>query len=151
MTIRLSTGIRQAMVDSTGLKGALNNGIIEIYSGAQPASADAAPTGTLLVRVTKDSGAFTPGSATNGLVYTAAAGVLSKSADNWSYVGIASGVAGYARFKGNAADAGSVSTTAIRVDMAIGSAGVEFRMSNLNIEVGSPGTVSAFSLTMPAA
>lgn len=151
MTIRISTGLRNAMVDTVGLKGGLNTGIGEVYSGAQPASADDAPTGTLLAVITKDHAAFTPGSPTNGLTYTATAGTLAKSADAFEYIGIAVGVAGYVRFKGNATDAGGVSTTALRLDMAIGSAGVEFAMSNLNIAVGTPGVVTQFSLTMPAA
>src|SRR5574343_325681 len=39
----------------------LQGGYIAIYSGTQPASADAAATGTLLVKITNSSGAFTAG------------------------------------------------------------------------------------------
>ena len=39
----------------------LQGGYIGIYSGTQPASADAAATGTLLVKITNSSGAFTAG------------------------------------------------------------------------------------------
>lgn len=41
------------------MKGALHNGQLEIYSGAQPATADAAPTGTLLATITAASGSRT--------------------------------------------------------------------------------------------
>lgn len=59
MTMRLSTGLRNFIAKQGGIAEALNNGIIEIYSGAQPASADAAPTGTLLCTISANSGAVT--------------------------------------------------------------------------------------------
>lgn len=59
MTMRLSTGLRNFLAKEGGIDDALRNGIIEIYSGAQPASADAAPTGTLLCTITKGSAAAT--------------------------------------------------------------------------------------------
>lgn len=59
MTIRLSSGARSALVNTMGLLGALNKGSIQIYSGTQPATADAAVSGTLLGTVTLNSGALT--------------------------------------------------------------------------------------------
>lgn len=59
MTLRLSTGLRNAMNAGLGLQGAMNKGYIEVYTGSQPASADAAKTGTLLGVVTVSSGALT--------------------------------------------------------------------------------------------
>jgi hypothetical protein len=59
MTLRLSTAARDFINAAGSLKGAFQNGQIQIYSGAQPASADAAPTGTLLCTVTASSGART--------------------------------------------------------------------------------------------
>lgn len=59
MAIRLSTALRNFMLQNGPLKGALQNGIMEIYSGSQPATGDAAVTGTLLATVTKASGART--------------------------------------------------------------------------------------------
>lgn len=58
MTLRLSSAARNYM-HSGGLKKALQGGKLLIYSGAQPANADAAPTGTLLCTVTRASGAHT--------------------------------------------------------------------------------------------
>jgi hypothetical protein len=51
MTIRLSTGLRNNIVGSTGVAASFAGGVIDIYSGTQPATADAAITGTLLGRV----------------------------------------------------------------------------------------------------
>ena len=59
MTLRLSTGLRNYVNADGSLKGALQNGVLNIYSGAQPATADAAPTGTLLATITAASGART--------------------------------------------------------------------------------------------
>jgi len=59
MTIRLSTGVRNGQIHSLGFNGLFNRGSILIYSGAQPATADAAVTGTLLGIVTSSSLALT--------------------------------------------------------------------------------------------
>lgn len=152
MTIRLSTGARTAMAGTGGgFATIFANGVIEVYTGAQPSSADAAPTGTLLGTVTKASGAFTPGSATNGLTFAAAAaGAVTKSTDVWSMLGIAAGTAGWFRLKANAVDAGGVSTSAIRMDGSVASVGGDATLSNLSITVGGPVTVDSFSFSIPA-
>lgn len=59
MTIRFSTGLRHALEGGLGFAGALNKGSINIYSGTQPLTADAAVTGTLLGTVTISSGTLT--------------------------------------------------------------------------------------------
>jgi hypothetical protein len=57
MTLRLSTALRDFINADGSFKGALQGGELKIYSGSQPANADAAPTGTLLCTVTKNGGA----------------------------------------------------------------------------------------------
>lgn len=59
MTVRLSTGARNGTANTLGLHGLFNRGYVGIYTGAQPASADAAVTGTLLGIVSAGSGALT--------------------------------------------------------------------------------------------
>ncbi|MCK0507897.1 hypothetical protein [Aromatoleum anaerobium] len=59
MTLRYSTAARNHILQHGSLKKAFQNGKILIYSGAQPASADSAPTGTLLCTITRNSGAHT--------------------------------------------------------------------------------------------
>lgn len=59
MTLRLSSAARNYMIQHGGYKKAFQGGKILIYSGAQPATADAAPTGTLLCTITRASGAHT--------------------------------------------------------------------------------------------
>lgn len=59
MTLRLSTGLRDYVNQGGSIKEALQNGQILIYSGAQPATADTAPSGTLLATITANSGTRT--------------------------------------------------------------------------------------------
>lgn len=75
MTIRLSTGARLGLVGTLGFMGMFNKGYINIYSGSQPVSADAAVTGTLLLTITSSSLALTKETrATGTITITAAAG-----------------------------------------------------------------------------
>lgn len=75
MTIRLSTGLVNAQAQGLGFAGALNMGYIKVFSGAQPANADAAETGTLLGIFTRSSGALTKETrATGSVTITGASG-----------------------------------------------------------------------------
>ena len=151
MALRFSTALRNASIGTVGTAGALSTGVIEIYTGAQPATANDPVTGTLLGTVTLNGAAFTPGSATNGLTFAAAAnGAVSKSATAWQFTGLANGTAGWFRFKGNASDAGGTSTTAIRLDGSIATSGGDMTIGNLSITVGAPNTIDQFTLTYPA-
>lgn len=150
MAIRLSTALRTNLAGTTGFAATFANGIIEIYSGSQPTTSDAAVTGTLLGTVTLNSGAFTPGSPTNGLTFAAAAaGAVSKSGV-WSFNGVADGTAGWFRLKGNAADTGVLSTTLPRLDGSIAVSGADMNLSNIAITIGAPTTVDSFVWTQPA-
>lgn len=74
MTIRFSTGTRNGLAGPLGFGGMFNRGYMEIYSGSQPATADAAKTGTLLGIVTDNAGTLTKETrATGTIVITAAA------------------------------------------------------------------------------
>lgn len=59
MSLRPSKALRNALLEGFSLKRALSNCCIKIYTGAQPSTAEAAPTGTLLCTVSKASGAMT--------------------------------------------------------------------------------------------
>lgn len=150
MTIRLSTALRTALAGTTGFAATFANGVIDIYSGTQPVTADAAATGTLLGTVTLASGAFADGVATNGLTFAAAAaGAVAKSGV-WSFNGTAAGTAGWFRLRGNAADAGAISTVLPRLDGSIATSGADLNLSNITIAIGAPTTVDSFTFTLPA-
>lgn len=155
MTLRLSTKLRNNLVGTTGFASTFANGVIDIYSGSQPATADAAPTGTKLGRFTLASGAFVAGTATNGLTFAAAVdGTVSKSGI-WSFsAGLANGTAGWFRMKTNAGadtDTDDSATKAqARLDGSIAVSGADINLSNLSITTATPITIDTFSWTQTA-
>lgn len=152
MTVKLSTGLRNNLAGALGFKATFDNGVIDIYSGPQPLTADAAAAGTLLGTVTLNGGAFTSGQASNGLVFDpAVGGVIAKpAAANWKFTGIAAGTAGWFRLRGNAADNGGASTALPRMDGSIGSTGADLNLSNINVAVGAPNSIDVFQFAFPA-
>jgi hypothetical protein len=61
MALKYSTGLRNFLVGEGSLRKAFEDGVLNIYSGAAPANADEAPTGVLLAKITKASGALAVG------------------------------------------------------------------------------------------
>lgn len=157
MAEKFSTGLRNALLQSDSMKTIMQNGVIAIYSGTQPTDADAAEgAGSLLMLLTVNGGAFTPGVATNGLnLGVATNGVLAKDAlEVWSGLGLAAAGVGttatWFRYYDNNMVTGA-STTARRIDGAIGtSTSYDMRMSNTTIVENGPSTVSTFTITIPA-
>lgn len=160
MALRLSTGLRNLMLAQTGgsLVGAslgtlFLDGVIYVYTGAQPATADLAETGTNVLIISESGGAFTPSSPTNGLEFEddPTAGVLEKaSAEIWQGDGIGGGgVAGYFRFYDNARTQGA-SSTAVRFDGACSTSGGELTMSSTTIVPAATTTIDTFQITLPA-
>lgn len=128
----------------------LQNGVLRIYSGSQPTNADTAFGSTLLCTITVASGAFTPGTETNGLNFqTAASGEIEKTSAVWSGVGLSDGTAGWFRFMGNATDASGASTTLPRIDGSVGTSGADLNMSSTSIVTSSTYTIDSFKLTQP--
>jgi len=61
MALKLSTGLRNFLAGGGSIRKAFEDAVLYIYSGTAPASADAAPTGTLLCKITKSSGSVSSG------------------------------------------------------------------------------------------
>lgn len=153
MALKLSTGLRNGMLNATGFTEAFNDGIIYIYSGPQPSDADQAVQGTLLLRITQNNGAWSAGVATNGLGFDApSAGVISKAAgETWRGLGVnGGGTAGWFRLCGNPADAGSSSTSLPRMDGTVAVSGGDMNLSSVSIVDGAPTTLDTFTFTLPA-
>lgn len=131
-------------------KDVFRNGVIRIYSGTVPADADADEgAGTLLLEISKDSAAVTPGAAANGLNFDAIVdGVLSKNADTWSDAGIATGTAAWWRMYDNGVITGA-STTAKRCDGLVGTTSVALILSSLSIVAAATTTLDTANFTMP--
>lgn len=136
------------------LSDLFQNCVIDVYSGAQPTTADAAETTTSvkLFTVTLSSGAFSAGSPVNGINFgEVSSGILSKEAgETWSGVGVANGTAGWFRIYDNAYTAGA-SSSAIRLDGAVATSGAQFNMTNTTVSTGATSTVDSVQLTLPAA
>jgi hypothetical protein len=128
----------------SSLKDAFKDGFLKIYSGSQPASADDAHSGTLLVTIYSDG-------TSAGLEFDdAVAGVISKAAaETWSGTAVADNTAGYFRLVAPG-DTDASSTTEERIDGAIATSGSQLNMSNTSIVTGAVQTISSFSITLPA-
>ena len=143
MAIRLSTGVTTGMAGSKGVEEIFNNGFIGIFSGSQPADANQAETGNLLVVISKASG-------TAGITFgTAGAGILPKSADVWSGLCGTAGIAGWFRLYDINMTTGS-NGTANRIDGNCGVAGSDMVLSNTNQVVGATLTIDQSQVTIPA-
>lgn len=153
MAERLSTGFADAVNVTGSVKDVMNDGVIHIYSGAQPATADLIESGDLLMVITQDSLAFVPGAPGNGLSMDVSTdGVLAKTvAEVWSGIGTALAstgtVAGWFRWYDNDAVTGA-STSAIRLDGAVGStSSYEMQLSNTTLVEDGPATFPTFTYT----
>lgn len=125
----------------------MRNCKINIYTGAQPASANDAATGTRLVTITKG------GDGSTGLTWEPASGngIASKpSADVWQGAAVASGTAGWFRCYQEGDDPSSSSTTAARFDGSISTSGAEMNMTSTSVASGSVQTIASFTYTDPA-
>ena len=134
--------------EAQSLADILRYGVMCIYTGSQPATADLAPTGTKLLLITIASGAFTLGTLTNGLDFDApVAGVLGKKdADTWSGVGLASGTAGWFRFFTNLYDEAA---GAVCFDGSVGTSGAQLNLSSTSIVLAATTTIDEFEITVP--
>lgn len=154
MAFRLSTGLRNAMLGTTGFKGAFADGKIKVFTGSQPTSADSAEQGTLLAEFTLDAGEFAHGSATNGLEFDdPASGSVSKEpAEIWRAVAVAAGTASWGRFVANPTDAGGSSATLVRLDFTVGlsGSGADAILSDITLDVAQSVTCDTFTMTLPA-
>jgi hypothetical protein len=139
----------------------LRNGIIRIFSGTQPSSADDGETGTLLCEITLGSGSFTPGLPDNGInLGNVANGIIHKATDQltgnpevWSGVGTAAcgsnGLnAGWFRFYANDVAEGA-SASAVRIDGAVSTSGAQLNMSSTLIVEGVTVTIDTVDMPLP--
>lgn len=135
MATRISDEVRNLACDAIvdGLDAGAGAATIKIYTGAQPADADDAASGTLLATITMSDPAFG----------AAAAGVA--TADNTpalSVAAAATGTAGWFR----AAD----STDVNRIDGDVGQGSGTLNLDNTSIVSGQTVTVTGWTVTVPA-
>lgn len=145
MALLTSTGLRNYMLVTGSARAALANGVIKIYKGTVPATADAAVSaGDLLVTISKDGdgSGFT-------LDSTASDGAVTKVEADELYGEVTQG--GVATFYRHVllADDGSASTTAYRVQGRIAMAGAEGNITNTTLVLGATQDVNSYVLALP--
>lgn len=138
MTVRMSDGLANFVLDS-GIGTAFDTtGRINVYTGTQPATADTAASGTLLGTLTLSSDAFAAAA-------SRAIAINSVTSDTNAD---ASGTAGYVRFyrTGDTAPGSAGNgTTDRRLDLAIGT---DISIDNSAIVAGGTIALSSFSLSL---
>lgn len=152
MAFKLSTGLQNAL--ATALDTNMANGYLQIYSGAQPADPDDEPSGTLLVTLTDDGGAFTPGTATNGLNLDSASvsdgQIPIDSTETWQGTAVATGIAGCFVFRENADLKEDGSTTRKRISGTVGTSGADLNLTSTTITTGETIGITSGSFTVPS-
>jgi hypothetical protein len=159
MATRYSTGLFKSICVTASLRATMLNGIIEFFSGGQPASPDDAASGTLLARITINGDAFVAGVSTNGInletditISGADAFISKESTEVWKMKVLAAGTVGWYRYKANAADNDLSSTTLPRIDGTValaGTSGDSFKLPNLTlVTVGQLVTIDQYDLLL---
>lgn len=135
MATRLPTASRNAAASAIAVltDAGVGAGTIDIRTGAQPANANDAATGTLLATFTLADPAFTGPVA--GVMTLDATPVLSTT-------GVASGTAGWFRMFD--------STGATVLDGAVSTVGAELNLNTTSISIGLTVEITSGNITMPA-
>ena len=143
MTVRLSTGLRNKVLDSGFADAFDTTGRINIYTGSQPSNANDAASGTLLGTLTLASDAITSAASTG--VLTFATITSDTSADN-------SGTAGWGRIYRTAdtAPGSAAGTTDRRLDFAISTSGSDVNFDTVTFVAGGTIAITSLTVTLPA-
>lgn len=127
----------------------LRNGVIRIFPGTQPSSADATEGTSHLVEISLNSGTFAVGGVNGINCNDASGGTLSKAADEvWSGVGVSDNTAGWFRWYDKTRTTGA-STSAVRLDGSVAQSGAQLNMSNTAVTNGGTVTIDSLSATLP--
>lgn len=120
MPVTISPGLASAVLGNYGLSLMMGSGIIDVYSGDPPEFAHLAPTGQWLARITTNGGTFVPGSPENGLQLDRQTQGVLKDTGDWVLRGVASGTAGWWRWKWMLNDPNTLDPYYPRIDGDVG-------------------------------
>lgn len=127
-------------IANTGLDPIFNGGRLRIYSGAKPATANLAPTGTLLADITLPADAFSAASGGSGQL--AKLGTWEDTAAD------AGGTAGWFRMSASG-DTLVLDAAFARIDGTVGTTGADLNLDNTNIALNQRVTINTATLTIP--
>lgn len=142
---KFSTGIRNAMMGSSGCKEMLTGGTLRIFSGTPPLSADDAEDGVLLMELTA-------GGTGTGLTFAEPSGAkLSKATGEvWMTNSTeASGTASYFRFVAAGDDPMDSGTSSIRIQGTVGEVASDMNVTDPEITSGEPWVLNHFRIGLP--
>lgn len=142
---KFSTGLRNAMMGSSGCKELLTGGTLRIFSGTPPLSADDAEGGNLLMTLTA-------GGTGAGLSFAAPSGAkLSKAVGEvWmTNSTVASGTATHFRFVAAGDDPMDSSGNMIRIQGTVGEVASDMNVTDPNIASGEPWILNHFRIGLP--
>ena len=145
--MKLSTGLRDHLLATGDFQSGVDGGVIYIYNGTEPATADAALSGNTLLMIISNDAAGT------GIAMAAApaSGVLGKnSAETWRGVCVAAGTPTFYRFAG-LTDSGLLSTTEKRMQGTIGTVNADLIFSNTAFTVSAERRIDNFNVALPTA
>lgn len=140
MSLTINDTARNTLLDS-GFQTTFNSGTLAIYSGTKPATANLAPTGTLLVAITLPADAFA----------AAASGAIAK-AGTWEDASAdATGTAGYFRLKASG-DTDALDAAFARIDGTVTATGGggDLELDSVSITAAQSVTINSFTVTAPA-
>jgi hypothetical protein len=136
MATRIPTAARNAACDAVVDLADAGTGAatLKIYSGSQPASANDAPSGTLLATITLADPAFG----------AASSGAATLAGTPRSGTGVAAGTAGWARL------ADSTGATVLDGSVTATGGGGQVELATTTISVGVTVEITSGTVTMPA-
>lgn len=145
MSVSKSTALANHLAVTGSLKAGLDNGLLYIFSGPVPSSADDAIDGSSVLLAT-----ISVGGAGTGLTFAAEAtnGVLTKTAsESWQGTIAASGTATFARFCESGDSGTATTTTARRLQFTVGTdATAGLVLSSVSLVQGNTQAVNTFQL-----
>lgn len=149
MTLLVSTKFKEQILGTSSFASIFAMGKINVYSGAQPANPDSAPTGTLLATVTNNGDTWLPTTSAGGLTFTQyGAYVAIGVGQNWVLKGVANGTAGWFRLVGSTTDPGSLSYSFSRLDGSIATSNAQLVLASTAITSGQSTAVQQFTYTI---
>lgn len=147
MALKLSTGLRNKMLDTGSFKSIMNLSFLKIYKGTPPATADdIAAAADLLCTVSVNS----TGTGVT-MAASAASGAISKNGSEvWSGAVTGTGTNTATWFRHVAAgDTGAASTTEARLQGVVATAGGELNLSSTSLSNGATQTIDYYTFALP--
>ena len=143
MALQISTGLAAAVVGTSSLADTLDGGVINIYAGTPPPTADAALGGATLLCSIQKGGTNPLSPVANGTK------LVKPTGETWQGVNAATGIATFYRYV-VAGDDGTASTSQVRVQGNVGLTNAsEMTLIDVDFLSGVTFDLANFMLNLP--